>query len=82
MKKLIPISSGNIKRLTIETDNDGFSLWIKEPKGSCHWLVDGSTVLTDGVINLGHCKGIHKHIAVYNKTTKEIEIVEDPDFKK
>lgn len=54
--KIKKIKKENRKRMFIDVQKNGFTLWIKEPDGRQHWLIDGSTVLTDGIVSVGDLK--------------------------
>lgn len=66
MPKPLKIKKEDLNRVFIETNKSGFTIWIKEKDGRQHWLVDGSTVLEDGIIALGQAD-------MYEHQTKVLE---------
>lgn len=74
MQKRKPITKKMLSKIQIEQTRNGFTVWIVEKEGTRHWLIDGSTVLQDGVVFLGQTD-CWKHSAVYEEDMNEIHIV-------
>jgi len=74
----------DLKRIRIETSEEGFSIWITERKKGgnvTHWLLDGSTLLEDGSINMGNNSCGYRFEAVYEPTTNDILFIDRKNDK-
>jgi len=79
------IAKKDLKNIEVEVNEDGgFTVWITEKKKvdgvkrtSRYWLIDGSTLMDDGEISLGHNYHTHKVNARYSKKKNSIKITRD-----
>tara|TARA_R110000796_G_scaffold84997_1_gene184818 strand:+ start:493 stop:753 length:261 start_codon:yes stop_codon:yes gene_type:complete len=79
------VSKKDLKNITVEVNKDGgFTVWVLEKKKvngktimSRHWIIDGSTIMEDGIVDLGRNNHIHKVNAKYTKKNNSIKITRD-----
>ncbi len=66
----------DLKKLEIDVTEEGFTVWITEPsklnkgKKIKHWILDASTLKTDGLIRLGI--GFYPTEIKYNKKSNSL----------
>jgi hypothetical protein len=74
MKKL---TKTQLKKLELETTNEGFTLWINEKvngRNVKHWLLDASLIMESGEISLGNLSQYKINI-VYKEKSNRLVII-------
>ena len=74
-RKKFKESIGN--RLLLEQDENGFTLWVQDPSGTRHWLIEGSDVFNNGIIDIANDDTSERcghAIDIKNKNTHKLKI--------